>query len=209
MAVWGPEAGCACGMHYPTHAQVPLNSFRGCAVLISARKSCRQTRCPQEARFRPWHMSHAHAHAMCARSMNSMYYYVSAFISMPHGMRRGSQPRVPENRRFRRSLERGAESPHACHDTCVACAQHSSYHERCSCSMACCARAHGARARPRYVSSPAAKKPGRRHRCRIGTCFYMQSSLHVISYRFLSACRIVCNMLEFQARTTQRSVHFS
>ena len=93
VAVWGPEAGCACGMHYPTHAQVPLNSFRGCAVLISARKSCRQTRCPQEARFRPWHMSHAHAHAMCARSMNSMYHYVSEFISMPH---RGRDPlRMP------------------------------------------------------------------------------------------------------------------
>ena len=57
------------------------------------------------------HMPLARAHAMSARSMNGMYYYVHAFIYMHPGMRRGSQPRVPENRRFRRSLERGAKSP--------------------------------------------------------------------------------------------------
>ena len=145
-------------------------------------------------------MPPAHTRAMCTCSMNTMYHYVYSFISMHHGMRQGSQPRVPENRRFRRSLGRGAGTPYACHDACLVCAQHYSCHERCACSMACCARAHGARARPRYVSSPAAKKPGRRHRRRIGTCSCMQSCLHAMACSFLPACRMACNMLDLQAR---------
>ena len=111
-------------------------------------------------------------------------------------------------RRFRRSLERGAESTDARHDACLACALHSSYHEQCPRSMACCARAHGARARPRYVSSPAAKKPGRRHRQRIGAHSRMQSFSHIMPYNFLYARCMACNMAEFEACRTRGSAHF-
>ena len=130
-------------------SQVPLVSERYVRrrVLASAKNRVDRHVAAGVLLSAPWHMPLARAHAMSARSMNGMYYYVHAFIYMHPGMRRGSQPRVPENRRFRRSLERGAETPHACHDACLACAQHYSCHERCACSMPWCVRAHGARTR--------------------------------------------------------------
>jgi hypothetical protein len=47
-------------------------------------------------------------------------------IGMHPGMRRGSQPRVPENAGIGGSLERGAESPDACQDACKRMHVHSS-----------------------------------------------------------------------------------
>ena len=105
--------------------------------------------------------------------------------------------------------KRGAESPDASHDACLSCMHYSSYHQRCACSMPWCVRAHGARTRPRSVSGTAAKEPGRRHRQRIGTHSYMQSSLHAITYNFLFSCRMACSMVEFQARMTRGSLQRS
>ena len=60
---------------------------------------------------------HMRAHSMpCCMSIAHDMNNAARMLSMYRGMRRGSQPRVPENRRNRRFSKRGAESPYVCHD---------------------------------------------------------------------------------------------
>ena len=54
---------------------------------------------------------------------------------------------------------------------------HSSCHDRCACSMACRARAYGARAGSVSTPRPAWQRPARPHRSRTGTPVRMQPAL--------------------------------
>ena len=73
-------------------SQVPLVSERYVRrrVLASAKNRVDRHVAAGVLLSAPWHMPLARAHAMSARSMNGMYYYVHAFIYMHPGMRRGS-----------------------------------------------------------------------------------------------------------------------
>ena len=91
---------------------------------------------------------------------------------------RGPQHRFLRTADFGGSQKAMLEPLGSCRGACVSCMHHSACHDRCTCSMACRARAYGPRARSVSAPSPAWQRPARWHRSRLGRPLCMHSFPH-------------------------------
>ena len=167
------------------------------SAALLTQKACLSTRPQQEQQSsdRFW----MRMHMPCGMNrVPAMLFRACDFISMHHGMRGGSRPRVLRTADFATEIggsqKARLEAPGSRRDARSSCIHRSSCHGQCTCNMPCRARACGARVRPVSIPRPAWQPPGR---LLGGTnqflfSFCMQPFLHAIHHPCWYSCHMPC-----------------